>query len=93
MNHVARIIERLNENKTAFKMYASYERATKEAENVVNNALIYYDAHKKIPMNYVVTYIPTVEKYVLIFDLSGFMRNNDVGGYLGWIAQQGHYSF
>lgn len=83
---VARIEARLLETKTPCKLYSSSSRASTATAKVADRAHDYFGA-KSVSRYYV--YIPSVNKYAVVFDQTSLMREH--GGDAAYFARQGFY--
>jgi len=98
-----RISRRLTETKSPCKFYKTEKNAQKVAEELALQGAAYFDAKYQrggctlsavTPMRYIIVYIAEVQKYAIGFDMSELLgRPERVGGYLGIIAEQNHYTF
>jgi hypothetical protein len=99
----SRISRRLTETKSPCKMYKTIAAAEKVAEKVALDGAAYFDGKFQYkekaledvqPMQYVIFYIEETEKYGIGFNMTELLTRKDtMGGYLGVIANQGHYTF
>jgi hypothetical protein len=79
------------------------EAAEKVADKLALQAAAYFDGkytdglinlEDVIPMQYVIFHIAELERYAIGFNQTEVMqRQNRCGGYLGVIANEGHYTF
>lgn len=90
MNILERMEERLNENKAAFKTYATATAATKAIEKKIEHVAALYG--KPSDMDYMTMMLPSVGRFAVIVDFSSWMRKHDVGGYVGVFAASGFWS-
>lgn len=98
-----RISRRLTETKTPCKFYKTVKNAEKVAEDLALKGAAYFDAKYQrgactlsavTPMRYIIVYIEEVQKYAIGFDMSELLGRPDiVGGYVGIVAQENHYTF
>lgn len=98
-----RISRRLTETKTPCKFYKTVETAEKVASKLALEAAAYYSIpfqEKKItleecrPVRYVIVWIEEVQKYAIGFDTTELFSRHDLcGGYVGILANQGHYNY
>jgi hypothetical protein len=88
MDHTANIEARLAENKNGVKTYASHQMARGRADNIVERLA----ANHKSRMAYILVYLPSTGRFTPIFCLSEWMRANKVGGYIGFLSDDGFYS-
>ena len=90
MNILDRIEARFTETKTACKLYATTASATKAAEAEVAKL---NKAHGvEIDCPYIVTFVPSQQKFTVVFDFTRWLQQYDTGTYLGWFAQRGFFS-
>ena len=93
---VARIENRLTETKKPCKLYATEAAAEKVAEEKATAFADYFSRNKQTirPARYIVVYIPSINKWAIGFDLTELINRHDhAGGYVGIIADDGHYTF
>lgn len=90
MNILERMEERLNENKAAFKTYATATSAAKAIEKKIEQVAAFYE--KPADMDYMTMMLPSVNRFAVIVDFSAWMRKHDVGGYVGAFAASGFWS-
>tara|TARA_R110001632_G_C11309032_1_gene414479 strand:+ start:934 stop:1257 length:324 start_codon:yes stop_codon:yes gene_type:complete len=98
-----RISRRLTETKSPCKTYKTIAAAEKVADKLALEASAYFDGKYQdgqikiedvIPMQYVIFHIAELERYAIGFNQTEVMqRQNRCGGYLGVIANEGHYTF
>lgn len=91
MNHTQQIINRLEENKSSIKTYATYESAVSTAEKMVTFTANYFqlpENHSK--MGYIIVGLPS-GRFTIIFQVMEFLNSNELGGYLGFLAEKGFY--
>jgi hypothetical protein len=90
MNILDRIEANFARTKTACKLYATPASATKAAEAEVAKL---NEAHgTDIDCAYLVTFVPTQQKYTVIFDFTGWLTRYGTGTYIGWFAQRNFFS-
>lgn len=90
MNILERMEERLNENKSAFKTYATANAASKAIEKKIAQVAAFYD--KPADMDYMTMMLPSVGRFAVIVDFSAWMRKYEVGGYVGEFSASGFWS-
>ena len=90
MNILERMEERLNENKAAFKTYATAQAAAKAIEKKI--AQVAAANNKPADMDYMTMMLPSVNRFAVIVDFSAWMRKHGVGGYVGVFAASGFWS-
>ena len=82
-----RINERLTETKSPCKLYATESSADKAGLKVAEKAAKHfapYGQQNTQPANYLVIYIPSIEKWTACIDMSELLsRRDSAGGYLG----------
>jgi hypothetical protein len=98
-----RISRRLTETKTPCKFYKTVKNAEKVAEDLALKGAAYFDGRYQrqlaelsdvTPMRYIIVYIEEVQKYAIGFDMTELLSRPDVvGGYVGILAQENHYTF
>jgi len=89
-NILASIETRFTETKSACKLYSSAASATKTAEREVAQL---NKAHgTDIDCAFIVTFIPSQQKFTVVFDFSSGLKNYDNGTYLGWFADRKFFS-
>jgi hypothetical protein len=90
MNILEQIEARFTETKTACKLYANAASATKAAEAEVAKL---NNAHRaSVDCPYVITFVPSQQKFTVVFDFSRWLSGYGNGTYLGWFAQRGFFS-
>lgn len=90
MNLVAKIECRIAENKSSIKTYKSYETACKTGEDL---GLIF--ATKKgvqFPVEFIPVYLPSLNRWTVVFQQMAWMQRYSQGGYIGWFATNGFFS-
>jgi hypothetical protein len=94
---VARIEERAKQTKSPpCKLYRSEAAAEAVAEEIAIQLAQHFsrDPAKAHPARYVVVYIPSRDRWAAGFDLTEVMgRRDNCGGYLGFAADKGFYTF
>jgi hypothetical protein len=90
MNVTAQIIQRLTENKQGVRTYAEYDRAEKIGDEL--SAKFNTWNGTDVPVDFIVTHVPTVNRYTVVFNLSAWSARAKTGTYLGWFAQKGFFS-
>ena len=94
MDHTANIEARLAENKTSIKTYKSHQMARGRAGNIVKQLA----AHGEREMEFMLVYLPSVERFTVIFNRTKWLRDNNVDSYrcilfvFGFLADEGFYS-
>jgi hypothetical protein len=90
MNLVTKIEDRLAENKSGVKTYATYE----SAEKIGNKLGSDYAARcgKTDAVEFIVVFLPKTQRFSVVFRLMDFMTKHQTGGYVGVFAQQGFFS-
>lgn len=90
MNILDRIEARLTETKNAYKLYATTASATKAAEAEVAKL---NKAHGvEIDCPYIVTFVPSQQKFTVVFGFTPWLHRYNTGTYLGWFAQRNFFS-
>jgi len=90
MNILDRIERRFTETKKACKLYASTDAADKAAKREIAKLNEAHDADIDCP--YIVTFVPSQQKYTVVFDFTRWLQRYNSGTYLGWFAQRGFFS-
>ena len=90
MNILDRIERRFTETKKACKLYASADAADKVAKREIAMLNEAHSAHIDCP--YIVTFVPSQQKYTIVFDFTRWLQRYNNGTYLGWFAQRGFFS-
>jgi len=92
-NKVAQIERILSENKSGVKTYASYENAVAAAEKVANQHVAYtYGVgfpNPPRPCDFVPVFVPSTQRWAVIFLFQNWMQSNPVGGFVGFFAEKG----
>lgn len=93
---VKRVEARFAETKNPCKSYSSEERAEKVATQIAQEVANYFNRNKPNetarPMRYLVVYIPSMQRWVIGFDMSELInRASSTGGYLGICGE--HFTF
>ena len=90
MNLVNKIEDRLAENKSSVKTYASYAAAEKIGNKL---GLNYAQCHgKNDAVEFIVVFLPSTQRFSVVFRLMDYMTKHQTGGYVGVFAQQGFFS-
>ena len=90
MNLVTRIEERLAENKSGVKTYATYESAEKVGHKLGRN---YAECcGKSDAVEFIVVFLPKTQRFSVVFRLMDYLGKHQTGGYVGVFAQQGFFS-
>jgi hypothetical protein len=90
MNILEQIESRFTETKTACKLYATTASATKAAEAEVAKL---NKAHGvEIDCLYIITFVPSQQKFTVVFDLSRWVNRYGSGTYLGWFSRRNFFS-
>jgi len=91
MSNVTTQIEaRLKENKNGVKTYASHAFANSKGERLAEAAKTYYGVTGEL--RFLTVYLPTFNRWTVVFLFGEFMRSNNVGGYVGYISDEGFWS-
>jgi len=82
-----RINQRLTETKSPCKLYATESSADKAGLKVAEKAAKHFSQHGQehiIPADYIVIYIPSIQKWTPCINLTALLSRRDAaGGYLG----------
>ena len=90
MNIVDRMEERLAENKSAFKTYATVEAAAKAVEKKIAEVADFNELPHDI--NYMTVLVPSVGRYAVMVNYTDWMRKHNIGGYVGEFCNTGFWS-
>ena len=90
MNILDRIEARFTKTKTACKLYANAASATKAAEAEVAKLNRAHDVEIDCP--YIVTFVPSQQKFTVVFQYSVWARQYDSGTYMCWFADRNFFS-
>ena len=90
MNILDRIESRFTETKTAYKLYANTASATKAAEAEV--ARLNKAHNVGIDCPYIITFVPSQQKFTVVFDFTRWLERYNAGTYIGWFALRGFFS-
>jgi len=90
MNILDRMETRLEENKTAFKTYATAKAAAKAVEKKIAEVADFNGLPADI--DYMTILIPSVGRYAVMVNYSEWMRKYSIGGYVGAFAVSGFWS-
>ena len=90
MNILDRIEARFTETKNACKLYATTASATKAAEAEVAKL---NKAHGvEIDCPYIVTFVPSQQKFTVVFDFTRWLQRYNAGTYVCWFADRNFFS-
>jgi hypothetical protein len=90
MNILDLIEARFITTKKAYKLYATPASATKAAEAEVAKL---NKAHGvEIDCPYIVTFVPSQQKFTVVFNFSRWLQRYNNGTYLGWFADRNFFS-
>ena len=89
-NITDRIESRLTENKSSVKTYKSYATAAATAEKLSKHFDLANGTDVGVP--YIVTMLPTTQRWTVVFDLTSWIARSNQGCYLGWFAMRGFFS-
>jgi len=90
MNILDRIEARFTETKNACKLYATTASATKAAEAEVAKL---NKAHGvEIDCPYIVTFVPSQQKFTVVFDFTRWLQRYNTGTYVCWFADRNFFS-
>ena len=90
MNVLEKIETRFTETKTACKLYVDAASASKAAERAVAELNEGHNAN--IDCAFIVTFIPSQQKFTVVFDFSRWLMEYGTGTYLGWFADRKFFS-
>ena len=90
-NLIDLIEDRLAENKSSVKTYGTYTNAVVAgnklgAEHAKANGI----EHDVTP--YIVVFLPTTNRYTVVFRMMDFFSKHKLGGYIGWFANKGFFT-
>jgi hypothetical protein len=90
MNILDLIEARLITTKNAYKLYSN---ATKAAEAAEAEVAELNKAHGvEIDCPYIVTFVPSQQKFTVVFNFSRWLQRYNTGTYLGWFADRNFFS-
>ncbi len=90
MNILDRIEARFTETKSACKLYADADKATKAADREVAKL---NEAHgTDIDCDYFLVFVPSQDKLTVVFNFSKWLNRYGTGTYVGWFANRNFYS-
>lgn len=90
---VAKIENRLAENKSSIKTYSSFERARKAGLHYATRAIPHFASDLDAsPCSFIVVYLPGADRFSVIFMLTEYMAFHKCGGYIGYFSQLGFMS-
>ena len=99
----SRIAKRLEETKSPCKTYKTMAAAEKVAAKTAQKAAAYFDVEYQFgnkeldnvrPARYVIFHIAKLDRYAIGFDQTEIMGRKDfAGGYVGMLAEEGHYTY
>lgn len=90
MNILDRIESRFTQTKTACKLYANADLAAKVAEREI--AKLNAAHGTDILCLFIVTFVPSQQKFTVVFDFSQWLSTYGNGTYLGYFADRGFFS-
>ena len=90
MNILDRIERRFTQTKTACKLYANTASATKAAKAEVAKLNKVHGVEIDCP--YIVTFVPSQQKFTVVFDFTCWLQRYNAGTYLGWFADRKFFS-
>lgn len=90
-NLTERIENRIAENKSSVKTYKTYAAACEVGEKF-GKLFATYMGKQDAQADYIVVYLPTLNKFTVVFQMMAFLSKYQVGGYLGWFANKGFFS-
>ena len=91
MDILSTIEARFTQTKAACKLYSNADIATKTAEREV--AKLNKDHGTDIECPFIVTYVPSQDKYTVVFNFTHWLSNYGTGTYIGWFAARKFFSF
>lgn len=93
MNMLEAIETRLTQNKSAVKTYKTADAATKAAEKEIADFFASQSEFQPYPpkMFYVVTYIPSNQRFTVIFNTGRWFAESGRGGYVSHFAERGFF--
>ena len=90
MELVNKIEARLTENKASVKTYKTYESAGKVGLKLGTEFARMYGYDDNV--HYIVTYLPTIGRYTVVFRMMDWFAKHKEGGYLGHFADKGFFT-
>ena len=90
MNILEKIENRLTENKSSVKLYATAEAAQRTA--IKENESLKKAHNTSIDCDFIVTYVPSRKKYTVIFQFSQWLQKYNNGAYLFYFSQRNFFS-
>ena len=90
MNIVQQIEERLDENKSSIKTYASHQFAEARGEKLGNQWAQIQGTN--IPIQYIPVFLPRRKRWTVVFNLTTHLRVSNTGGYICWFSDHGFYT-
>ena len=89
-NLVAKIEARLTENKASVKTYTAYDSAVTVDEQQSSGFNEFNGTD--VDVEYIVVFLPTTQRWSVVFNLSKWSMRANTGTYIGWFAQKGFCS-
>ena len=90
MDILNKIERRFTETKSACKLYVDTDKATRAADREVAKLNKAHNTNINCP--YIVTFVPSQNKFTVIFNFSNWLSNYGTGTYIGWFAQRNFFS-
>jgi len=92
MRNMSQIIkQRFEENKQAFKNYATEEKAAKVGEEMSEWVVRYYGLPEgNSGPDFIVVYVPSIDRWMPVFLFQTWFTCRNIGGYVFPLAQKGH---
>ena len=90
INIVKQIEDRLTENKSSIKTYASHQFAEARGENLGKRWMQIQDTD--VPIQFIPVFLPRLKRWTVVFNLTTHLRSSNTGGYIGWFSDNGFYS-
>jgi hypothetical protein len=89
----ARIEARLNQNNRSIKTYASHQFARSKAEKLSEQASQYFLGSSELQgPDFVITFLPNVKRWTVVFHLSSWLQRHSTGGYVGIFSDEGFFT-
>lgn len=89
-NIVKQIEDRLSENKSSVKTYASSQFAEAKGENLGKEWNEFQGTNT--PLEYIIVYLPRHKRWTVVFNLTKHLQATNTGGYIFWIAEKGFFT-
>lgn len=89
-NAIEKIEARIAENKSSIKTYADHGGAVRAAGRELKKwEADYGNSH---PMEFIEVFLPNVQRWTVVFNMTKWLNASQSGCYLGHFAQRGFYS-